>query len=262
MAHHQRKHHRRQRHVRLTWLYGLISAVVILAAVIGGCIVFFKVDQINVEGVDRYTAQEIIDVSGIKQGDNLYLLNKFTIIDEIEKQLTYVQNVTIRRQLPSTLNITVEEYTAAAAVQNDDDGQWWLVSSEGRLLERIDGAGDSVQVTGLTLAAPSEGTDLAVTEEQQSRRQAVVDLLTSLEKRELLDHTQSIALSDSGVVMEYDGRITVKMELSADFDYDVRALATVMEDYVDAKWSDTDSGTLDMTTEDGKPHLIKNAEQN
>ncbi len=35
-----------------------------------------------------------------------------------------------------------------------------------------------------------------------------------------------------------------------------------MEDYVQAKWKHGDTGTLDMTLSDGKPHLIKNAAQN
>lgn len=263
MAQHQRKHHRRHRGGRFGWIYGLISAVVILAAAIGGCIVFFRADQINVEGVSHYTAEEIIDIAGVKQGDNLYLMNKFKMIEKLEQQLVYVENVSIRRKLPSTLNIIVEEYTVAAALQDGADSQWWLISGDGRLLERVDDPGSYAQVSGITLSAPSEGTDLAVGEDQRLQQQALTGLLTALEDRELLSRVQTIDLSGGGVVtMGYDNRLTVKMNQSADFDYAVRALSTVMSDYVDAKWSADDTGTLDMTSEDGKPHLIKNAAEN
>ena len=118
MAQHQRKHQRRHRRFRFTKLYGVLSALVILAAVIGGCIVFFKVDTIHVEGNERYTADQIVEAAGVRQGDNMYLLNKFKMIDQIKEKLTYVDDVTIRRKLPNTLNITVDEYTVAAAVQD------------------------------------------------------------------------------------------------------------------------------------------------
>ena len=146
--------------------------------------------------------------------------------------------------------------TVAAAVQDGSDGQWWLISSDGRLLARADAPGDAIQVTGLTPAAPSEGTDLAVGEDQHLQQQALIELLTALEKRDLLANAQSIDLTGGSMaVMQYDNRLTVKMNLSSDFDYNVRALSTVMEDYVQAKWKDGDTGTLDMTLSDGKPHL-------
>ena len=52
------------------------------------------------------------------------------------------------------------------------------------------------------------------------------------------------------------------MKLSADFDYDVRVLATVMAEHVESKWSAEDTGTLDMTLDDGLPHLIRDASEN
>ena len=106
MGQYQRKHQRKTRRVRFTWLYGVISALLILAAVVGGCIVFFRVDTINVQGNSRYTQEEIVAASGIEQGDNMFLINKFQVIDQMISQLTYLDDVTIRRGLPSTLNVT------------------------------------------------------------------------------------------------------------------------------------------------------------
>lgn len=263
MGQYQRKHQRKNRRVRFGWLYGIISGLLILAAVVGGCIVFFRVDTIEVQGNSRYSQQEIIDVSGVEQGDNMFLLNKFEIIDKMLGELTYLDDVTIRRGLPSTLKINVTECTVAGVVRNEENGEWWLVSSGGKLLERQEEPGDYMQVTGLTLAAPSEGTMLAVKEEQQTQSQALLELLEAMESRGLLGDAQSIDVSTaSTVTMEYAGRLTVKMKMSADFDYDMRVLATVMEEYVESKWSAEDTGTLDMTLDDGLPHLIKNAAEN
>ena len=121
MGQYQRKHQRKTRRVRFTWLYGVISALLILAAVVGGCIVFFRVDTINVQGNSRYTQEEIVAASGIEQGDNMFLINKFQVIDQMISQLTYLDDVTIRRGLPSTLNVTVTECTVAGAVRRPTD---------------------------------------------------------------------------------------------------------------------------------------------
>ena len=126
MGQYQRKHQRKTRRVRFTWLYGVISALLILAAVVGGCIVFFRVDTINVQGNSRYTQEEIVAASGIEQGDNMFLINKFQVIDQMISQLTYLDDVTIRRGLPSTLNVTVTECTVAGrcATGRTASGGW------------------------------------------------------------------------------------------------------------------------------------------
>lgn len=260
MAQHQRKHHRKRRRVRFPKLYGLLSALLIVAAVVAGCIVFFKVDQVVVEGNQRYTQEELVAATGIQQGDNMFLLNKFDVIDAMQSELTYLDTVTIRRSLPSTVRVIVTEYTVAAALQDAGTDQWWLISSSGKLLERVDEPGDYLQVTGLELAAPSEGTFLVGIDDQRLQQEALLAILPSLETRGMLDEAQSIDLSAGGQVsMGYANRLTVRMNLSSDFDYQMRVLATVMEDYVLSKWSDTDTGVLDMTLDDGLPHLIRDA---
>ena len=260
MAQHQRKHYRRRRRFRFTKVYGVLSVLLILAAIVAGSIVFFRVDTVEVEGNQRYSQEEITAITGIEQGDNMFLINKYEVIDRLLTELTYVDQVSIRRSLPATIQIRVTECTVAAAVQDAADGQWWLVSSSGKLLERTAEPGDYLTVTGLSFAAPSEGTKLAVGEEQRLQLDALLQLLPSMEARGLLADTQSIDLSSaSTVTMQYAGRLTVKMKLSSDFDYQMRVLSTVMEEYVLAKWDAADTGTLDMTLEDGRPHLIRDA---
>ena len=187
MAQHQRKHQRRHRRFRFTKLYGVLSALVILAAVIGGCIVFFKVDTIHVEGNERYTADQIVEAAGVRRGDNMYLLNKFKMIDQIKEKLTYVDDVTIRRKLPNTLNITVDEYTVAGGgagtAPTASGGSSAVTAGCSPVPTRPE---TPFQVTGLTPAAPSGVPDLAVGEDQHLQQQALIELLTALEKRDLL----------------------------------------------------------------------------
>lgn len=260
MAQHQRKHYRRRRRFRFTRAYGVLCVLLILAAIVAGSIVFFRVDTVSVEGNERYSQEEIVAISGIQDGDNMFLLNKYEIYDTLLTELTYLDDVSIHRALPATIRITVTECTVAAAARDEATGEWWLVSSAGKLLERVGDPGSYLQVTGLSFAAPSEGTKIAVGEEQRLQMEALLQILPSMENRGLIADCQSIDLSSASVVtMQYAGRLEVKMKLSSDFDYQMRVLSTVMEEYVNAKWDAAETGILDMTMEDGLPHLIKDA---
>ena len=259
MAQHQRKHYRRRRRFRFTRAYGVLSVLLILAAIVAGCIVFFRVDTVEVEGVERYTKEQILSVADIESGDNMFLLNKFDVIDRLESEFTYVDEVVIRRKLPSTIRISVTECTVAAAVRDEGTGEWWLISSGGKLLEKMTGTGVYFQITGLTLVEPTVGQPMAVGEEQRLQLDALTQILPSMQARELLSQARTMDLTSASTVhLYYADRLEVKMKLSSDFDYQMRVLAKVMEEYVLAKWDEGDTGVLDLTLDDGLPHLRKN----
>ena len=74
-----RRRHSNRRHRRGNsgFLYKLLSVLVICGAVVAALTLFFRVDRIEVTGMERYTEDEVIAASGIDIGDNLYLLNKY-----------------------------------------------------------------------------------------------------------------------------------------------------------------------------------------
>lgn len=261
MAQHQRKHYRKRRRVRFTRLYAVLSVLVIAIAVVAGSIVFFRVSDVEVEGVSRYTEEEIITASGIQEGDNMFLLNKFAIQDQIGAQLIYVDEVHIRRKLPSTIEVDVIECVPAAALEDKNTGEWWLVSTEGKLLEENTDPNGMMQIVGLALVEPKLGEMMQVDENQRIQKQSMEDLLMAMNERGLLEQGRKIDLSSGSVLkLWYADRLEVRLKLASDFDYQMRVLDTVMQDYVLAKWDETDTGTLDITMEDGLPHLIRNEE--
>ena len=87
-----------------------IFSLIILVAMI---IVFllaapiFNINNIKVEGNEKVSAEEIISLSQLKKGENIFKFNN-SIISNI-KQNKYIENVTITRKLPDTVKITVEE---------------------------------------------------------------------------------------------------------------------------------------------------------
>ncbi|MCD7916978.1 MAG: FtsQ-type POTRA domain-containing protein, partial [Clostridiales bacterium] len=132
-----RKHQsKRKNGGNLNGLYLAISVVLILAVILGGSIVFFKINTIQVEGNVHYTEEEIVSASGVNLGDNLLLTRDTTVVARLLTQLPYVSSVTLSHKLPDTLVITVAESDAQAAIY-DGNGSWWLMDSSGKLLELL-----------------------------------------------------------------------------------------------------------------------------
>ena len=84
----QRRHSRpKRRRGRFGGLYKVLSILLVAAAIITACVVFFRVNTIEVAGNVRYTAEEIIEASGVKMGDNLIAMSGSRVSAAIRTQL-------------------------------------------------------------------------------------------------------------------------------------------------------------------------------
>lgn len=247
----------RRRRGRFGFLYKLLSVLLILGAVAAGCIVFFRVDSITVSGSTVYSDEEIIAAAGVEQGDNLFLVNKLMVGRRIVSQLPYISKVNTRRVLPDGLAITVTQCVSAGVLE-DENGSWWVLDTEGKLLEQ--GGAELKQrgpvITGLTPLLPAAGEKLAVSVEQSVKLEALREILTALERRELLEKVQSIDLTgEAEIHMGYEERLDVRMPLYGDdFDHLIRVVG---EAAASAALSAGQRGTLDLIVDDGsQAHFI------
>ena len=116
MAARRNRRRRRRNRGRFGFLYKVLSAAVIVAAIMAGCAVFFRVENIEVNGQSAYTAEQIIGAAEVEQGDNLFAVNKFKVMRQIISRLPYVDEISVSRRLPNTLVINVVECVPAAAI--------------------------------------------------------------------------------------------------------------------------------------------------
>lgn len=236
---------RYKRRARFGVFYKLMAVVAVLGAVVMGATVFFRVEEMVVVGNARYTAQQVIDATGIVQGDNLFGMNKFETARQIRKKLPYIEGVNIRRGWPDSLIITVTECEAAARVTGER-GQW-LISKSGKLLELTRNNGDDViRIDGLNAVQPEAGLPLMVREEQQIRGDALLELLQTLDSVGRLKQVTYIDMtSPSRILMDLDGRFVVKLPVDGDFAYLLGAMGQAV-----AKLEEYETGTLDLTVKD------------
>ena len=234
---------RYRRRGRFGFLYKLLAVIAVTVAVIMGATVFFRVQTLSVAGNERYTADQIIEVSQVQQGDNLFRLNKFEVARRIRKGLPYIDAVSIRRALPDTLLISVSECRAAGQV--DSQAGKWLINRNGKLLEQSDRA-DCIIIKGVEALQPEPGSVLLVRQEQQTRCDHLMELLPALEEQGMLDRVTQIDLRPAArILLQLDDRFTVRLPAGGDYDYLLRA----MEKAVQAL-DDYEKGTLDLTVKD------------
>lgn len=111
------------------------SSLVILFITLILCAMFsplFNIKTIQVEGNELITQNEIISLSKIQTGENTFKLNKSKIKNQI-KENAYIDEVIIKRKLPSNIIITVEERKPAYLLEYA--GAYIYLDKQGYMLE-------------------------------------------------------------------------------------------------------------------------------
>ncbi len=256
MAARRGRNRRRRRRGRFGVLYKLLSVLIIFAAILIGCVAFFRINHVEVTGNARYTAQEIIDASGVEVGDNLFLINRPQTASNILRSLPYVETAVPVQHLPDKVELRITECTPVAALRID--GAWWRIDERGKLLEQGDksiSTGLPV-VSGLHPVTPSVGGRLAAELEEQAKLEGLRALLGALGRRDMVKNvTDFIDLTSSNAIyFGYGDDLTVAVPLSGDFELRVFSLQAVMDTF--AQRGERVTGTLDLTYGDDQARLL------
>lgn len=243
-----RRHARRRRRGRFSFLYRIFSLLLICALFVAALTLFFKVKDFEINGNTRYTDEQILAASGLHFEGNLFLLNKYAAAGDIFRKLPYISEVSIRRDLPDTLCIDVKETTAAAVI-GDDAGALWRISPKGKILEPAEERGTLALVSGVTVEPAQEGEMMVIA--NTTKHEALLSLLAALDARAMLQETQAIYLDDdSYLTMRYLDRFTVRLLWTADFNYKMESLCAIVQ-----RLEANETGLVNMT-QDGKVNFI------
>ncbi len=246
----RKKHNRRRRRGSFAPLYKLLCLALIMGAVAAAMAVFFKAEKIEVSGNSRYTAQQVVDVCGVEQGDNLFFMNKYEVAGRISQALPYVESVSINRKLPESLCIRVTECVCDVALEQA--GGVWLLCQTGKVVDFVEVKPEgSAVVTGVTLAEPAVGGSLAAAEGSEAALTELRALLDHLRAKGMLADVQEIHLErEDCVSFRYLDRLNVEIPWASDLDYKLDFLVAVV-----AKLEDYETGTLKMMV-DGEARLL------
>ena len=220
----------------------LIIMAAIVAAIIFGIAIFFKVNIIEVQGNLIYDSDRILEVSGLEIGDNLLTVNKATVAGSIKAALPYVEAVSIGRSLPDTVVIRVRESEASFAVPTVINTVW-LINAAGKALERIEPAAieEYPRIIGVTLDSPTAGEQVSA--QSQTQLDAALAVLDELDGTGILESIASINVEkEYDIILWVADRFEVKLGGTEDMEYKIQYLVSILD-----QLSDYQAGVIDLT---------------
>jgi len=236
----------------------IVGAVV--AALVLGVSVFFKVKEFTVTGANVYTVWAVREASGISEGDSLLFFSRPRAGAQIKANLPYVKNVRFGIKLPDTVNIIIEEEDVVYAIK-DTAGTWWLVSSKGRVVQQAGGrASNYTQITGITLENPTPNTQAVAMEEKPAstdetgvvqpvttsgaqRLRVALEIVTALENNDIVGGAASVDVSHlEAITLWYGTRYQVNLGDTSQIEYKIACMNDVI-----MQLSEYQSGILDVS---------------
>lgn len=243
-------------------LVQLITMTAVVVALVLGLSVFFKVENIHVSGAEVYSEWAIREASGLEEGDNLLTFSHARSAALIKANLPYVDTVRFGIKLPDTVNIIVKEDEVVYAVK-DQNGQWWLMNSEGRIVEMGSNsrASNHTQVLGVVLdnpvqderavametvsteTVPEGETVPVVTTTGAQRLTAALQILQALEANDIVGAAASVDVTRiEDIILWYGTRYQVNLGDNSRLDYKIACMNDVI-----LQMSDYQSGILDIS---------------
>ena len=217
--------------------------LLICAALVLGMSVFFRVAKIEVVGNSIYTAEEVVEASGIGTGDNLFFINRFSAASRIFSKLPYVDKAKVTRALPNRVTITIQESSAMAYVQAD--GGYWVLDQNCKLLKSVTESELTglARVDGITPVEPKVGEVLNAGEADAPKVTYLAAILGQLLTRDMASKVTVIDLSDaSNPGFTYDGRFTVRLGANENVEYKFGMLQSAV-----SQLTASDAGTIDLS---------------
>ena len=166
---------------------------------------------------------------------------------KIKTNLPYVDEVRIGIKLPDTVNIEITEVAVTYAIEADD-GYWWLMDSEGTILESVSSidAKDYTQILGVTVTGAQAGQPAVATEPEpetqvetnaegetvqvelpvtvlgSERLETACMILQSLEHNGILGEMASVDVTELGdIVLWYADRYQILLGDTAQLDHKI-----------------------------------------
>lgn len=138
--------------------------LLVAAALVTGAVEFlrsdlFTVTKLAVDGNGYYTASQVFQISGIQTGNNIFA----TKTDEGRANLLadpYIKYVSIKKELPGTIRITVEEREEYAVVPYGE--QYVLIDDTGMVLRISEQEPALPLLEGMTIIDMTPGKPLSV----------------------------------------------------------------------------------------------------
>ncbi len=208
----------------------------------------FRIKEIRVEGSQRFSQEEVIAQSGVQVGQNMFLVSKKQIKENIEAQ-PYLQYSHVSYELPSTLIIHVTEKTAYGAIPFD--GQYAFIDETGTVLQISAEANQVPVIQGMSVTSAVEGQPIQGPSTYQMH--VYQELMPKLLNQSFADRIVEVDLTQpASIHVILDTGMTIRLGTTDSLDKKLEWINTLMPRITEEGKL---TGTLDVTGENGASYI-------
>ncbi len=208
--------------------YILLLTILSTAGIYLCCRMFLTISVIEVSGQSRYTDEELILSSGLKIGDNLFDFDTETVEKTILDGHVYLESVTVRRSLPTTVEIYVTPVLETGVVKGEMG--FSIISTGGKVLETgiLYPPSELPIINGLQLNV-SRADNESLANVMDKRLETLSEINRALTENKITGITM-IDLSDPmNLTITYQGRVKINLGNKEKINDKIRMSVDILE---------------------------------
>ncbi len=204
-----KKKMRRKRKIQKAFLSIVLAIAVLCVGVVLVFSLFFKINTVAVTGESVYSQKQIVEKSGIIVGENLFRIDEEEVSQLLSKELPYIKNATIKRELPDTIIIEVEATKGVACIENNKS--YIILDDTGKVLDKAQAKLKEPLpiIKNVTVKNVEEGSIIELS--NKKRNDTLPQILSAIENTDLDSLTEINLNNVNDIKIKYDNRITLKI---------------------------------------------------
>ena len=206
-----------QRNRRIFATFVLLT-VVLVSVVALSLTVFFKIDTIIIKGDSRYEVSQIEEASGIKKGENLFLISVSSSHENIQNKLPYISKAVIK--IESTDAVFCFS-TGSGCALTDADGKVLELVSKDKVPKNvavINASGAYFAETGKTISADDE-----------DEWTLLKTVFAAVKESGIKDITEINVVSKSNIYLVYQNRFKLNLGTTNELVYKLKSAVEIIK---------------------------------
>lgn len=239
------KRHRKRYKKNYTLNYIFFGLIFFGTVITLSLTVLFNIEKIEVQGNGNIEPSEIVELSGIQKGDNMFRLSSKKIEKKVIGKNIRIESIKLRRKLPNTVILDVSLSETKAIIRFA--GNKFHLSHSNRILsvDKKSLAPGAIEFGGCEFY-DFEGGDYVIPD-NENKLDSVNAILEAIEENDF-DGITFVNLKDTSTVeLCYQNRMTIKIGTLKDLSYKLKCAKTLIE----TKEQDSEFGIWDVSI-DGK----------
>lgn len=199
----------------------------------------FETKTIEIVGNTIMSDDEIIKKLDIKIDRNIFMYNTNKMINKLNDN-PYIEEVKVKRNLPSGLKITIKEKEIYAILRDGED--YCYIDNQANLIEQIKDIKEDDRVK-VDIAYIIEGNNIKFKDKEE--KNTLINLLDALKESNLLKKINEINFEKSDIINIYtNDNIQIKLDKDKNIKYNISRASAII---ADLQKKSNNNGIVDLT---------------